>query len=280
MDQFDPAPRRRSGRPLLAFLLAAVIGGSALVASVHLGWIAAPPALSFLAPETVAPPPPPAPISPHSEAGFNARIDALDQKLSGIEQQAGAVSGEIGRAEALMVAFAARRAIERGQPLGYLEGQLQARFGQSQPQAVRAVIDAGAHPVTLQMLGQQLAMLDLTSTTPEDGAWARISQELGEMFVIRHDDSPSPDPHKRMERARLFLEGGNVEGAVSEVIRTPGRGSAGDWLRNARTYIQTQQALDAIETAALLAPGVAAPPAAPQPAPATGPEPAPGPTGD
>ena len=260
MDQFDPAPRRRSGRPLLTGLLAVIIGSTALVASVHQGWITPPPSLSFLAPEKAVSPPLPVPLAPRSEAGFDARIDALDRKLSGIEQQAGAVSGEIGRAEALMVAFAARRAIERGQPLGYLEGQLQARFGQSQPDAVRAVIDAGTHPVTLQMLGQQLSLLDLTNPAAEEGAWARISQELSEMFVIRHDDSPSPDPQKRMERARLFLEGGNVEGAVSEVIRTPGRGSAGEWLRNARSYIQTQQALDAIETAALLAPGVATPP--------------------
>ena len=48
-----------------------------------------------------------------------------------LERQTLSVQGSAGRADALVIAFAARRAIERGVALGYLEPLLVERFGAS-----------------------------------------------------------------------------------------------------------------------------------------------------
>jgi hypothetical protein len=87
----------------------------------------------------------------------SAKVSALEQRLAEINQQANAAAGQATRAEALLVAFAARRAIERGQPLGILENQLRVRFGATQPGAVDRVIAAAAHPNTLGSLSEELA---------------------------------------------------------------------------------------------------------------------------
>ena len=95
---------------------------------------------------------------------------------------------------------------------------------------------------------------------------------MGELVVIRHEDKPSPAPQKRLDRARMFLAGGRVDAAVSEVDRMPGRSVANDWMARARSYIATEQALDQLETAAILAPQA---PASVNPAPRALPAPAP-----
>jgi hypothetical protein len=51
-----------------------------------------------------------------------------------------------------------------------------------------------------------------------------------------------------------------------EVLRLPGRANAAPWIEKARRYVAARQALDTIETAALLEP-VPTGPAAAQPAP-------------
>jgi len=48
-------------------------------------------------------------------------------------------AGNAARAEGLLVAIAARRAIDNGTPLGYLTDQLRLRFGSSQSEAVIAI---------------------------------------------------------------------------------------------------------------------------------------------
>ena len=44
-----------------------------------------------------------------------------EQRLSRIDLQATAASGNAARAEGLLIAFAARRMIDKGEPLGFLE---------------------------------------------------------------------------------------------------------------------------------------------------------------
>ena len=61
---------------------------------------------------------------------------ALEQRLARIDLQANAEEANTSHAEALLVAFAARRATERGAPLGYLEDQLKLRFGDALPVTV------------------------------------------------------------------------------------------------------------------------------------------------
>jgi hypothetical protein len=73
-------------------------------------------------------------------------------------------------------------------------------------------------------------------------------------------------PSDRLRRAERALDAGQVEVALIEVLRLPGRENAKDWIAEARRYVAARQALDTIETAALLEP-VPTGPAAAQPAP-------------
>ena len=76
------------------------------------------------------------------------RVAALEQRLGQVGSEARTASGDADRAEGLLVAFAARRALDRGVSLGFLEALLRQRFGESQPQAVGMIIAAAREPVT------------------------------------------------------------------------------------------------------------------------------------
>ena len=77
-----------------------------------------------------APPPPVQTlVSDPLAAADAARIASIESRLGAIESQAQAAAGSAGRADAMLVAFAARRAIDRGVALGYLEPLLVQRFG-------------------------------------------------------------------------------------------------------------------------------------------------------
>jgi hypothetical protein len=78
----------------------------------------------------------PLPASPQSVSQLEARLAAVSSRLDGITREADEAGGNAGRAEALLIAFAARRALDRGAPLGYLEGELRLRFADAQPRAV------------------------------------------------------------------------------------------------------------------------------------------------
>jgi hypothetical protein len=271
----DYLSRRRAAssgislRAVLGTSLLAFIGGAALI-----GWLAWDGKLSFVPdfakPAATAPVAAPSPLagvlptpvpspSPALEAvtgGMDQRIAALEQRLARIDLQAAASEGNTARAEALLVALAARRAIERGAPLGYLEDQLKLRFGDAQGNAVTTVIDAARIPVTLDQLAGGLDAMApaLLGTPPKEGSWDRFRRELSGLFVIRRGDAPSARPADRLDRARLMLRSGQIEAAMDEVQRLPGAALANDWSAAARRYAAAQKALDLIETAALLEP--------------------------
>lgn len=217
-------------------------------------------------------------------AATDQRIAALEQRLARLDLQAAAAEGNAARAEGLLIAFASRRAIERGAPLGYLADQLRLRFSAAQPGAVQTVIDAAGKPVTLDQLAGQLDGLSatLTNAPKDEGGWQRLRRELSGLFVVRHDDTPSTSPQNRLDRARLMLRTGQVDAAADEIARMPGAVEAGSWIEQARRYAAAQRALDLIETTALLDPDKLktgtgqsvqqASPAAPVPAPAPVPE--------
>ncbi len=269
----DYLSRRRAAssgislRAVLGTSLLAFIGGAALI-----GWLAWDGKLSFMPdfaqPATSAPAAAPSPLagalpapsaSPSLEAvagGMDQRIAALEQRLARIDLQATASEGNTARAEALLVALAARRAIERGAPLGYLEDQLKLRFGDAQGNAVTTVIETATRPVTLDRLAGGLDALApaLLGTPPNEGGWDRFTRELSGLFVIRRGDAASARPDDRLDRARLMLRSGQVDAALEEVQRLPGAALASDWTAEARRYAAAQKALDLIETAALLEP--------------------------
>ncbi len=219
----------------------------------------------------------PAPTLPADEtaaqvqlASAATKVALLEQRMAELSQQATAASANATRAESLLLAFAARRALERGQPLGWIETPLRARFGATQGAAVDRLIAASTAPVTLAQLGEQFELLapQLAGGAPDEGTWDWLSRQVSGLFVIRHDDAPSPAPETRLTRTRAFLAGGKVEAAIAEVERLPGKSTATDWLAHARDYTATQRALDQIEAAALMsAQPVATPSAVPMAAP-------------
>jgi len=261
---FERTRRRRAVvGVLLAALLAFVAGGFAMAYAVRhwerLGALVRPtpaPVISAPVPLVrIAPAAPPA--DPH----LAERVDALDDKVAEIDTQAREASGDADRAEGLLVAFAARRVIDRGQQLGFLESMLRAHFGGVEPQAVAMVIASAQRPVTLDQLQDRFAALapSLVAPAPQQSWWTGFRRELGSLLVIRRADAPSVLPDDRRERARRELEQGQVERALIEVARLPGSPAAQDWIAAARRYVLVHNALDRIETAALLAPSPQAP---------------------
>jgi hypothetical protein len=237
---------------------------------------APPPPVAALQPQAPAPAPPAAggDSQPgNADPDIARRIAALEQRIGSVDTQSRAAVGNADRAEGLLVAFAARRALDRGVGLGFLETMLQQRFGQNQPNAVGRIIFASHNPVTLQdlQLGLQDAGPRLVGAAPDTGWWESLKAELGSMITVRREGTPSTEPSERLRRATQRLEAGQVEVALTEVMRIPARDNAADWIRKAQIYLAARDALDRIETAALVEqrpPPAAAPaPAAQQPAP-------------
>ncbi|MDQ8757058.1 hypothetical protein RCO27_12550 [Sphingosinicella sp. LHD-64] len=208
------------------------------------------------------------------------RVAAIEARLGQVDSQSRAAVGNADRAEGLLVAFAARRALDRGVSLGFLEALLRQRFGATQPQAVGTIIAAAREPVTLQELQDGLGQIapQLVGEGPQQSWWGRVRAELGSLIIVRREGTPSPVPAERLRRATRRLEAGQVDVALAEVMRLPGREAAREWVVDARRYVLARRALDTIETAALLEPRMPTPTAsgsgpatavAPTPAPAT-----------
>ena len=83
-------------------------------------------------------------------------------------------------------------------------------------------------------------------------SWARLKRELGELFVIRRESTPSPQPERRLERARIALEQGRYQNAIDEIRGMPGADKADAWIADAERFRDAMQALEVIETAAVL----------------------------
>lgn len=259
--------RRRTGKGLVIVALIAFVAGVLLA-----GWLALRDTLDFMAPGTDRPVAArlagssgeagslPAAIASqqasYAVGGVETRLALLEERLARLDLQASAASGNAARAEGLLIAFASRRVLGKGGQLGYLEDQLKLRFGGAQPDAVRTVVQFGKDPVTLDELYSGLDALapTLAEAPKTDGGWSRLRREFASLFVVRRANSPSLDPRDRISRARLMLTSGKTAEAIEEVSRLPGAESASGWIDNAKRYDQAQQALDVIETAAMLEP--------------------------
>jgi len=207
---------------------------------------------------------PPQPATPASSSTpdatdpqTGARLATLEDKVDDIEAQAKEATGDASRAEGLLVTFAARRALDRGVELGYIEGLLRQRFGGTQPQAVATILSASHQPVTLADLQNGLdAVAPVLSAggAPQQSWWQSFRQELTAVVVVRRVGEPSSQPADRVARAQRMLEAGQVDAALAEVARLPDHRPADKWILSARRYLTSRAALDQIETAALLAP--------------------------
>lgn len=205
------------------------------------------------------------------EQALAARLDALDLRLHDIEGSARTAATQASRAEQLLIALSVRRALDRGVPLGPLAAQLRQRFGEREPAAVAAILNAAADPVSIEDLRLALSTLEpRLMSGPDDGMFTHARRLLTDLVVLREADSPSPRPADRLARAERALEAGQVEAALAEVMHLPGAAYAGSWAAAARRYIAARHALTTIEAAAIAAlplPARGAPPvAAPAPA--------------
>lgn len=197
-----------------------------------------------------APPPPQAPTAQAEDQ----KIADLQDRLARVESATARAEGSAGRADALVIAFAARRAIDRGVALGYLENLLTERFGPAHEHAVATVITASHQPVRLDDLSAEYDAIgpDLRRGGLQDSWWTNFRRELGELVEIHSVERPAANPEARYERARQYLAAGDVDKALAETMRLPGASRAGDWIGKARRYIAAHRALDEIESAALL----------------------------
>ncbi len=267
---YDIPARPRSARPLIFAALLAFAAGGGLV-----GWVmwhnlgpqsAAPartaaqagsgPALTASATPIVA-----AAMKAEQAAervaeqqgGIDQRLAAAEQRLTRLDLQAQAAAGNAARAESLLIAFATRRSLERGAELGYLADQLRLRFGDQWPNAVRTIIDFSRNPVRLDSLTARLEGLSPQLNESAEGpSWGAFKREFKQLFVFRRQTTPSPQPQKRMERARWALEQGRLSAAIEEVRGMPGAAKAQSWIADAERYRKAMEALEVIETAAVL----------------------------
>ncbi len=187
------------------------------------------------------------------ENALAAQLAALEARAAGIGADVSNAADRAGRAEAILVAFAARRAIDRGTSLGYLEDQLRMRFGATQPDAVDTVIEAGREPVTIEALRQALDANATVLLNPGANGWFDgLLNELRSLVVLHEATTPSPLPADRLARARRMLDAGQVEPALEEISRLPGAAQATKWTSAAARYVAARRALDTLETAAII----------------------------
>ena len=276
-DYLSKRPVGRSARPVVIAVVAAFALGAAVAGygvwrfSEGQGTTEAvrPSTAASLPPHVLAPGPTPSATTSESarqavkavervaeqQGGLDQRIAAAEQRIARIDLQTQAASGNAARAEGLLIAFSARRALDRGNDLGFLADQLRLRFGDAMPNAVQTIIAFGRQPITLDQLVARLDGLapELTANNRRF-SWAQVRSEIAQLFVVRRESTPSPQPKRRLERARLFLQSGRVEAAVAEVQNLPGVVNAESWIREAKRYAAAQNALDLIETAAVLEP--------------------------
>lgn len=288
--QTEAGTKRRSRVLMLLVPLLAFIAGIALMGWLLTRWDAA---AAYLGIRPEAPAPPPVVVqAPRAVPVLNPdpptaadtqrlvidpettrRVNQLEQRVAAVSEQSQAAAGNADRAEGLLVAFAARRALDRGVPLGYIEGLLRQRFGDTQRQAVATIITAARQPVTLEELqtGLQEVGEQLVGGSPDQDWWTALKAELGDLVNIRRSGTPSTLPAERLQRAKRRLDAGQVDVALAEVLRMPGQAHAAEWIADARRYVAARRALDTIETAALLDPRN--PPEVAGPTPAPGPRP-------
>jgi hypothetical protein len=250
----------RSGRhwtALLAWGLLLLVAGGAAATWGLARWQGAAQFLGVApkpAPFTLRQAPPSLAISSDVDPATLSRIATLEGRLAAVEDRTRQNAGSVGRADALLVSFAARRAIERGVPLGYLETLLTQRFGSTSPRAVATIITASRQPVTLDQLLNEYRALEptLRRGPPDESLWNAFRREMGSLIAVHRSNAPSPMVEARYDRALANLERGEVDRSLAETMRLPGAGQAQAWAAKARRYIAAQRALDEIEGAALL----------------------------
>jgi hypothetical protein len=190
----------------------------------------------------------------------NARIAELEGRLARAESSGGPVSTSAAstsasqRVNGLVLAFAARRALERGQPLGAIEADLQSYFGTSQPHLLAALSTVAKQPVTLAQLIGEFDALSPALSGRQGSMWDRVTGAMASLAALRKADQATTDPARIFATAKASLLSGNVAAALEQVSQLPARGQATDWMIKAKRYAAGQAALDSLEASAFVQP--------------------------
>ena len=186
------------------------------------------------------------------------RLASLEKRFEELDNRSTMALANAARAEGMLLVLAARRAIDTGQSLGVIEGMLRERFGGTQPQAVASLIAASQKPVTLAQLQAGLQTLEpqLEQASRGESWWSELRNDLSRLIIIKRENAPILEPVEQLKDARQRLMVGDVAGALWQIHRLPeqSRQKAGGWIVAARRYLAARQALDSLETVALLAP--------------------------
>ena len=265
---YETPPKPGAMRKVMLAALLAFMAGGALVGwvmwyNLQPGRVAAPQADAPAKPASVPANPTPLAAAIKAEqtaervaeqqGGLDQRLAAAEQRLTQLDLQAQAAAGNAARAESLLIAFATRRAMERGAELGYLSDQLRLRFGDQWPNAVATINEFSRDSIRLDSLVARLEGLGPQLNESSEGpSWGAFERELKQLFVFRRESTPSPQPERRMERARWALEQGRYQAAIDEVRGMPGAAKAQAWINDAERYKKAMDALEVIETAAVL----------------------------
>ena len=132
------------------------------------------------------------------EQALAARLDVLDNRIQTSDADARTAASYAGRAEAMMLVFGARRAIERGQPLGPIAGELRTRFGEIDGRAVATVIRGANEPVTLEDLRLAFDQIAprLSTGVPGESWWDGLRREAATLVIVRKENAASPHPRR------------------------------------------------------------------------------------
>ena len=118
---------------------------------------------------------------------------------------------------------------------------------------MNTIIAFARNPIRYDNLTARLDGLGPQLVERNEGmSWERFQRELGQLFVIRRESTPSPQPERRLERARIALEQGRYQNAIDEIRGMPGAEQAESWIADAERYRDAMLALEVIETAAVL----------------------------
>jgi hypothetical protein len=161
-----------------------------------------------------------------------------------------------GRNEGLLVALAARRALDSGQSLGSLEALLRTRFADRHPAAIATILQAARQPVTLETLNADLktAAPVLASGNSNATFLDTVKRDFSQLIVVRNKGEPSPAPAEAVAHIGRLVESGRVEQALIDAARLPGASGATTWMEAARRYVETRRAFDLIERSAITMP--------------------------
>jgi hypothetical protein len=203
----------------------------------------------------------PAPI-PADPTQMAARLAAIEARLALVEAQR--ATGGSGQAERLIAAFSARRAIDRGLPLGATESVLTKQFGGAYARDVATITANARQPVTRDTLRLGLdALASGSGTAANTGWWDSFTNSVSNLFVVRQADAMPNDPAARLTRAQQQLALGQIDAARAEIAQLPFSDAARNWVQSAQRYLDTQAALDRVEAAAVTPTALTTTPAPP-----------------